>query len=107
MFALAKTIAPAARSRSMMNASFAGVEPSRASDPAVVVIASAVSMLSLIATGMPCNGPRGPWVRRSVSSWSASSSASGLVSMMARNSGPRMFIWSMRSRYSSAMERAV
>ena len=38
----------------------AAIDPSSASEPAVVIIRSAVSMLSLIRTGMPCSGPRGP-----------------------------------------------
>ena len=41
------------------------IEPSSASEPAVVIMRSAVSMLSLIRTGMPCSGPRGPFSRRS------------------------------------------
>ena len=52
--------APAARSRATTKASRGAIEPSSASDPAVVVILSPVSMLSLIRTGMPCSGPRGP-----------------------------------------------
>ena len=38
----------------------AACEPTSASDPAVVCMRSAVSMLSLIRTGMPCSGPRAP-----------------------------------------------
>ena len=41
-----------------MKASWAGLESTRASEPAVVNIRSAVSMLSLIRTGMPNSGPR-------------------------------------------------
>ena len=37
---------------------WAAMEPTRASEPAVVIMRSAVSMLSLISTGMPCSGPR-------------------------------------------------
>src|SRR5205823_10131162 len=44
---------PAARSRSTTNASFGGREPSSASEPAVVIIRSAVAMLSLITIGIP------------------------------------------------------
>src|SRR6478752_8512587 len=47
MFALASRTAPAARSRSATRESRGEIEPSSASDPAVVVIRSAVSMLSL------------------------------------------------------------
>src|SRR3954466_1276542 len=57
-FALPSRIAPAARSLAAMNASWSGTEPASASEPAVVVIRSAVSMLSLIRTGIPCSGPR-------------------------------------------------
>ena len=55
-----------------------GTEPSSASEPAVVVIRSAVSMLSFSAIGMPCSGPRTLPALRSASSWSAIASASGL-----------------------------
>src|SRR5918912_1533523 len=50
---LPRITAPAARSRSATNASRAGIEPLRASDPAVVIIRSAVAMLSLSKIGMP------------------------------------------------------
>ncbi len=53
MLVLPRITAPAARRRSTMNASRAAIDPSSASDPAVVIIRSAVSMLSLITTGMP------------------------------------------------------
>ena len=56
--------------------------------PAVVVIRSAVSMLSLSSTGMPCSGPRAPLAARSRSSASAMDRASGLVSMMDWSMGP-------------------
>src|ERR1700722_11048370 len=62
---LPRITAPAARSFCATKESFAGFEPSSASDPAVVIILSAVSMLSLIRTGMPCSGPRAPLVFRS------------------------------------------
>ena len=55
---LPRITAPAARKRSATAESRSGVEPSSASDPAVVDMRSAVSMLSLISTGMPCIGPR-------------------------------------------------
>ena len=71
--------APAARRRSTTNASRAAIDPSSASDPAVVIIRSAVSMLSLIRMGMPCSGPRGPLALRSASSASAIAPASGLT----------------------------
>ena len=50
--------APAARSRSATHESRAAMLSLSASEPAVVCILSAVSMLSLISTGMPCSGPR-------------------------------------------------
>ena len=68
MFALASRTAPAARSRSATCESWVAIEPSSASEPAVVVIRSAVSMLSLRSTGMPWSGPRGPFAARSSSS---------------------------------------
>src|SRR5205823_14440352 len=46
-FVLPRITAPAARSRSTMNASFGAGAPARASDPAVVSIRSRVAMLSL------------------------------------------------------------
>src|SRR5687767_9647040 len=81
MLALPSRIAPAARSRCAMNASRAGIDPSSANDPAVVVIRSAVSMLSLSRTGMPCRGPRTVPALRSLSSASAMDRASGLISI--------------------------
>src|SRR6188474_2471568 len=52
-FVLPRITAPAFRNFSTTNASRCATEPSNASDPAVVDIRSAVSMLSLIKTGMP------------------------------------------------------
>ena len=49
-------MAPASRSRLVMKASAAGSVPASATDPAVVGM-SAVSILSLSSTGMPCSGP--------------------------------------------------
>src|SRR3989442_13095944 len=57
---LPRSTTPAARRRSPMNASRAAMDPSRASDPAVVVMPSAVSVLSLMRIGMPWGGPRAP-----------------------------------------------
>src|SRR6185369_11860419 len=57
MLDLPRMTAPAARKRSTMNASRTAIEPSSASDPAVVDMWSAVSMLSLMTIGMPCSGP--------------------------------------------------
>src|SRR5436309_3801907 len=47
-FVLPKSTTPARRKRWSRNASFGGLEPTRASEPAVVAIRSAESMLSLI-----------------------------------------------------------
>src|SRR5437899_3745758 len=80
-FVFPSTIAPASRSRSTMNASLGAIDPFRASDPAVVIIRSAVAMLSLIRIGTPCRGPRAPLLARSASSRSAIARASGLISM--------------------------
>ncbi len=60
---------------------------------------SCVSMLSLISTGMPCNGPRGPFARRSLSRSDAICNASGFNSMTALIAGPCLSTSSMRSRY--------
>src|SRR5439155_4649962 len=57
---LPKMTAPASRSFFATKESRAGREPINASDPAVVCIRSAVSMLSLISTGIPCSSPRPP-----------------------------------------------
>src|SRR6266516_1110198 len=59
-FVLPRITAPAARRRKAMNASFGGFVPASARDPAVVIILSAVAMLSFNRIGMPCSGPRGP-----------------------------------------------
>src|SRR5262249_44158076 len=53
MLVFPSSTAPAARSRSTMKASRAAIDPSSASEPAVVVMWSAVSMLSLMSTGTP------------------------------------------------------
>ena len=44
------------------------MEPASAKEPAVVVMRSCVSMLSLMRIGMPWSGPRGPFDLRSRSS---------------------------------------
>src|SRR4029453_9701146 len=63
MFVLPRITAPAARSRSTMKASRDAIDPSGAGEPAVVIIRSAVSMLSLINIGTPGSGPRRPFSR--------------------------------------------
>src|SRR6266513_2409208 len=50
--ALPSSTAPAERSFAAMKASWSGMEPSSASEPAVVVMRSAVSMLSLSRIGI-------------------------------------------------------
>src|SRR5207244_12923453 len=62
-FVFPRITAPASRSCCTMNASFGGDHPASASEPAVVIIRSAVAMLSLSRIGMPCSGPRGPRAR--------------------------------------------
>jgi len=106
-FVFPRMTAPASRSFLAMNASAGGFDPRSASDPAVVCILSAVAMLSLMSTGIPWSGPRGPFSFRSLSSASAISSASGLVSMTLLTRGPLLSTAAMRSRYSSAMDRAL
>ncbi len=86
-FALAMMIAPAARSCFTTNASSGGIDPSSSTEPPVVGM-SAVSMLSLMMTGMPCSGERGPLVLRSASIARASSSAFGLTAITACSDGP-------------------
>ena len=51
--ALPRSTAPASRNRWATNESRSGIDPARASEPAVVVIRSAVSRLSLMRIGMP------------------------------------------------------
>src|ERR1022692_3831610 len=104
---LPRITAPAARSFSATNESFDGLEPTRASEPAVVIILSAVSMLSLIRTGTPCSGPRGPFALRSSSSCPAMERASGFSSITLLIAGPCLSISSIREVYFSTRERAV
>jgi hypothetical protein len=103
---LPRITAPAWRSFSTTNESRAGIEPTKASDPAVVVMRSCVSRLSLMSSGMPCKGPRGPFALRSRSSSRAMFSASGLSSMMELSLGPLRSMCSMRSRYLRTKETA-
>src|SRR5260370_40974381 len=53
---LPRITAPAARNRCATKESLVGFEPISASDPAVAIMWSAVSLLSLISTRMPCRG---------------------------------------------------
>ena len=82
--ALPRITAPASRSAAATVASRAGRDPSRASEPAVVCMRSAVSILSFNKMGMPCSGPRTRPAARSESSRAAIASASGLVSITER-----------------------
>src|SRR5258705_8104302 len=63
---LPRMTAPASRSFSATKASRGGIEPSKASEPAVVIMRSCVPTLSLIRTGIPCSGLRGPFTFRSL-----------------------------------------
>src|SRR5688572_27716288 len=56
-FVFPSSTAPALRNCWTTNASSGGLAPTNASEPAVVAILSAVSMLSFTSTGMPCIGP--------------------------------------------------
>ena len=105
--ALARMTAPASRSFCATNESRGAMEAARASEPAVVCIRSAVSMLSLITTGMPWSGPRTFPSRRSRSRAAAISNASGFLSMIAFTPGPPASTSSMRARYFSTRDRAV
>ena len=96
-FVLPSTIAPARRRFATSAASAGTLAPTRASEPAVVCIASAVAMLSFTTIGMPCSGPRGPRRRRSRSSAAAIFNASGLTSMIELTVGPALSSRAIRS----------
>src|SRR5262245_46731709 len=83
ILALPRITAPAARNFSATKESFGGIDPCNAVEPAVVVILSAVPMLSFTRIGMPWSGPRGLFAFRSASSASATARALGLVSSTA------------------------
>src|SRR5580698_7781166 len=104
---LPRITAPDSRSFCATKESRVGFDPSRASEPAVVCMRSAVSMLSLIRTGIPCMGPRTWLALRCWSSESAIARASGLISITLLMAGPCLSISSMRARYFSVMERVV
>jgi hypothetical protein len=88
MLALPRITAPASFSRFATCESLAGIEPSSASDPAVVVILSFVSTLSFTSTGMPCSGPRGPFGLSFRIEGRRDLECFGFVSMTLRSSGP-------------------
>ena len=73
-----------------MKASRDGRESDSASDPAVVSMRSAVSMLSFSSTGTPNSTPCGAAL---ASSCAASRAASGFTSSSARSAGP----WTSRA----------
>ena len=106
-FVLPRITAPASRSRLTAWASAAGRAPSSASEPAVVSMRSAVPMLSLMRTGIPCSGPRTFPAARSASSFAAMSRASGLTSSTARSDGPCVSSASIRAMYFSHSEREL
>jgi hypothetical protein len=89
-----------------MKASRPGLESTRASDPAVVSIRSAVSMLSLSRIGTPYKGSL-PRSARFVSSSAAMACASGLSSSTERSDGPRASSTSMRAAYRSSTASTV
>src|SRR6187399_53332 len=78
-FVFPRITAPASRSLATMNASAGAIEPSSASDPAVVDMRPVTATLSFTRIGMPCSAPRTLPALRSASSLSASAIASGLV----------------------------
>src|SRR5207249_3391962 len=65
MFALPRITAPASRSLVTRKASCGAMQSRRACEPALVCRRSAVAMLSLRKTGIPCSGPRMPPEARS------------------------------------------
>ena len=97
---------PASRNRFVTWASRATPESIKASDPAVVCMRSAVSMLSFSNMGSPCSGPRVLPAPRSASRASAISRASGLISITELSAGPALSNASIRFRHESARERA-
>src|SRR5215472_8087757 len=81
------TAPPARRFAATVESRNAGV-PTKANDPALVCILSAVSILSLSSTGMPCKGPSTTPFLRSASALRAIANASGLSSITALTPGP-------------------
>src|SRR5262249_3764716 len=99
--------APDSRSLRATNESRTGFDPTNASDPAVVCIRSAVSMLSLIGTGTPCSGPRILPALRSRSRLAAIDQASGFSSITLFTPGPDLSTASIRETYFSTSDCAV
>ncbi len=104
---LPRITAPASRRRLTMKASRGGFASSSAMEPAVVCMRSAVAMLSLSSTGMPCSGPRSLPARRSRSRSRAMPAASGLSSITELTRGPARSKASMRARYRRTSPRLV
>ena len=63
-------------------------DPSSRERSAVVLILSAVSILSLMRTGIPCSGPRGLFLALAIDSTARARACRGLISMTARSCGP-------------------
>ena len=95
-FVFPRITAPEVRSRAATPASLCARFSASTSEPALVLIRSPVSMLSLSRIGMPCNGPKTLPDARSASAASASASASGLISITLFTRGP--FASSVRMR---------
>jgi hypothetical protein len=76
-FVLPRMTTPASRNLLTIGASWLAKWPSSASEPAVVIMRSPVSMLSLTSSGMPWSGPRDLPARSSRSSDSAMSAPRG------------------------------
>src|SRR5437588_8314515 len=106
-FVLPMITAPASRRRLVTNESCGGIDPPSASEPAVVVMRSWVSMLSLMITGIPCRRPRVRPALRSLPISDAMCNASGFNSMTELIVGPSLSIERMRFRYFAVSESAV
>src|SRR5688572_5411620 len=104
---LPRITAPASRRRCTRNASRIGREPTSASEPAVVSILSAVSILSFSRMGIPCIGPRSSLRFRSRSRSRAISMASGFDSITELIAGPFRSNSSMRRKYAFVSPTAV
>ena len=85
-------IAPAERSFATSDASRPVTLSFSASDPAVVAMGSAVSMLSLMRIGTPARGPDAAPDLRAMSARLACTMASGLTAMTPRSSGSSLAI---------------
>ena len=95
---LPRMTAPAARSRATSGASRPVTFSCSASEPAVVGMGSAESILSLSRIGTPCSGPLLTPCASNASSACASASALGLSASTAFSIGPASSTAAMRSR---------